>query len=156
MCFKWSRNGLQASSTLHSIWTNFCRCTSFPLAAWVSVSNQACSPIISPSLVLPHSLSLTLQGEATGLMSLNEECYKNPERGRLAGGGSDWTICEHTHTHTQQRERKGEREGCCLHCNIQVLSQSQTRKNLFRRIVSFLFETEGYRRRVWRRERERS
>lgn len=50
-----------------------------PSLLLVPASNQASSPIISPSQLLPRSPSLTLQGEATGLMSLNEECCKNPE-----------------------------------------------------------------------------
>lgn len=87
------------------------------------VSNRASLAPLSlpPSLSPPLSLSLTLQGEATGLMSFSEECCRNP----------------------QEREREErEREGGCLHCNTQVLSQTQTRTNLFG-MVSFLLQAGG-------------
>ena len=54
----------------------------------------------------------------------------------------------------REREREGGREGGkeggsggCLHCNTQVLSQNQTRTNLFG-MVSFLFQAEEHRGRV--------
>lgn len=36
----------------------------------------------------------------------------------------------------------------CLHCTTQLLSQSQTRKNLFERMLSFLIQFEKHKGRV--------
>lgn len=95
-------------------------------------------------------------------MSFNEECCKNPERKERAGGeeqgrggggggggtgegrGPDWTVYEQIY----RTGKDGEIEECCLHRNTQVLSQSQTRKNLFGRMVSLLFQAEKLRGRV--------